>query len=558
MSQPATTEQLLQQGLFHHRQGDAVQAMERYVEVLRINPQNADALYYIAMIACQDGQFQQGADLARRAIAAGPPQARVYNLLGQALDRLGERLEALKNYDQAIALDANFADAHGNRANILAAAGMAQEALASFDRALALKPDSVADWVNRGVLLQELGRLEEALTSYDKALALIPNDAAILTNRGNVLSKLDRLEEAEVDYARAIALAPKSPLPHLHRGLALKYLGRFEQARAEFEQAMALDDKDHTAAFTLSQLLLLTGKWREAWPLLERRASLPEPLYQPLDFPRWNGERPGGYRLVLLSEQGLGDNIQFGRYASLLAGRGYPVTVLTRDVLAPLLRSLPSIEKVITSVEQLQGDIRPVRWLPLMSALPALHLTPDTIPAQEPYLSAEPARIAKWAQRLGAQGCKIGIAWKGTSWLSAAPLAAFAPLAEIPGVRLISLQKGAGLDQIGAVAFGGRIERMIGENDVGAEALLDSAAIMQNLDLVVSIDAMPAHLAGALERPVFLALRSVPEWRWLLDRADSPWYASMQLFRQGPDRDWAPVFEAIAKAVREKMASAAH
>jgi tetratricopeptide (TPR) repeat protein len=550
MSAPQTAEQLLQQGLFHHRQGQIALAMERYTEVLRINPENADALYYVAVVACQEGQFKEGADLARRAIKLGPPQARVFNLLGQALDRLGEPLEAIRNFDAALALDPNFGDAHGNRANILADAGRPQEALESFDRALALKPDSVPDWVNRGALLQELGRLDAALASYGKAQALAPNDGAILTNRGMVLAMLNRLEDAVADYDRAIALAPKSPLAHLYRGLAVKYLGRFEEARAEFEQAMALDEKDATAAFTLSQLLLLTGKWREAWPLLERRVSLPEPAYQPLDFPRWNGEPPGDYRLVLLSEQGIGDNIQFGRYASLLAGRGYPVTVLTRDVLAPLLRSLPGIETVITAEEQLQGDVRPVRWLPLMSVLPALHLTPNAIPAQAPYLSAEPASVAKWKEKLGPQGFKIGIAWQSTSWLSAASLSAFAPLADIPNARLISLQK-QGNEQIGHVAFAARIERVLDERDFSPQALLDTAALIANLDLVVSIDAMPVHLAGALGRPVFVALRNIPEWRWLLDREDSPWYASMRLFRQGADRDWTPVFEAIAAAVRE-------
>ncbi len=158
MSEPATAAQLLQQGLFHHRQGDLAQAMERYVEVLRTDPQNPDALYYVAVVACQEGQYQQGIELARRAIAHGPPQARVHNLLGQALYREGDRLEAIKNFDQAIALDPNFADAHGNRANILIDAGFPDEALKSFDRALALNPASAADWLNRGSLLQALGR----------------------------------------------------------------------------------------------------------------------------------------------------------------------------------------------------------------------------------------------------------------------------------------------------------------------------------------------------------------------------------------------------------------
>ncbi len=557
MTDAPTAATLLQQGLFHHRQGQLSLAMERYVDVLRADPANADALYYVAVVACQEGQYQQGMELAQRAIAIGPPTARVHNLLGQAHDRLEQPLKAIKNYDQAIAIDPNFAEAHGNRASILAAAGLPDEALKSFDRSLALNPNAVTDWINRGALLQELGRIPDALANYDKAMAVAPDDATILINRANALAMLDRLEDAAADYERAIALDPNFPTAHVQKGLTLKYLGRFAEAREAMERAVALDETDHSAAFTLSQLFLLTGDWDAAWPLMERRASLASPSYLPLPYPRWEGKAPGEYRLVLLWEQGLGDNIQFGRYASLLASRGYPVTLLTGDVLAPLMRSLPGIEKVITSADELAGDDRAVRWLPLMSVLPALQLRPDAIPAQAPYLRAEPARIAQWAQRLGPQGFKIGIDWQGTSWMSAAPLAAFAPLADIPGVRLISLQKGAGTNQIGTVAFGRRIERLAAENDFGAEALLDTAAIMQNLDLVVTIDAMPAHLAGALGRPVFVALRNVPEWRWLLDRDDSPWYARTRLFRQASDRNWAPVFERIAAAIREQIAAAA-
>jgi hypothetical protein len=300
----------------------------------------------------------------------------------------------------------------------------------------------------------------------------------------------------------------------------------------------------------LSQLLLLTGDWAEGLPLLEHRALLPNPAFLPLDFPRWNGEPPGEHRLVVLSEQGLGDNIQFGRHASLLAGRGHAVTLLTREDLAPLMRSLPGIEGVVTSAEQLAGDKRPVRWVPLMSLLAALHQRPNSIPAQAPYLSAEPKRVAAWAEKIGSGGFKIGIAWQGTSFLWQAPLSAFAPLAEIDGVRLISLQKGEACGQIGAVGFGARVEQPSEPNDYNAEALLDTAAIMQNLDLVVSIDAMPAHLAGALGRPAFIALRDVPDWRWLLEREDSPFYATLRLFRQSQAGDWTSVFARIAAAAR--------
>jgi Glycosyltransferase family 9 (heptosyltransferase) len=177
-------------------------------------------------------------------------------------------------------------------------------------------------------------------------------------------------------------------------------------------------------------------------------------------------------------------------------------------------------------------------------------LTPDTVPQQGPYLSAEPERVARWRERLGSQGFKVGIFWQGTSRNSAAPFSALAPLAEIPSVRLISLQKGEPAGEIAQVVFGAKIEQPLNAGDLSAEGLLDTAALIANLDAVVSIDSMPAHLAGALGKPVALALPYVPDWRWLLDRDDTPWYPTMRLYRQDAARDWAPVFARIADALR--------
>jgi tetratricopeptide (TPR) repeat protein len=551
MSAPAPIAQLIQQGLFHHRQGDLKQAMERYSEVLRTDPENADALYYIAVVACQEGQFQQGAELARRALAK-TPSARAHNLLGRALEAQGEPLEAIKNFDQAIARDANFAEAHSNRANILVKAGLPDQALVSFERALALDANSLPDLINRGALLQDIGRHAEALASYDKALALAPDDAGILINRANALAMLERFADAEAVYDAIIKRDPKLALAYAHKALALKEQGRFAEARKLFEQALTVAPDDHATAYGLARLMLQMGDWSPAvWPLFERRVSLPQPAYAPLDYPRWNGEPPGDFRLVLLSEQGLGDTVQFSRYAALLAGRGYPVTLLTQPVLAPLMRTLPGVERVISEDDELEGDTRPVRWLPLMSAVAALHLKPNSIPEQVPYLRAEPERVARFAERLGARGFKVGILWHGAT--DAVPLSAFAPLAEIPGVRLISLQQEGATQQLDDVAFGKSIERPLDKDDNSPQAPLDAAALLANLDLVVSLDSMPAHLAGALGRPVLLALRHTADWRWLSEREDTPWYPSVRLFRQGADRDWRPVFERIAAAVREKL-----
>lgn len=560
MTEHQTAAQLLQQGLFHHRQGQVALAMERYTEVLKTDPNNGEALYYVAVVCCQEGQFKQGADLAKKAIACGLNTAKVHNLLGQALDRLGEPLEAIKSFDKAIAVDPNLAEAHGNRANILVDAGLPDEALKSFARALALNPNSPSDLINRGALLQDLGRHAEALADYDQALVVVPGAINIMMNKANALSMLDRFKDAEAVYDAVIKAQPKNALAHAHKGLALKHQGRLADARAALEKSLELEPKDAANAFALGQLLMLMGDWRKGFPLFELRANLKLPAYTPLDYPQWNGENPGDFRLVLVSEQGLGDTVQMARYASLLAGRGYPVWVLTRDVLAPLMRTLAGVERVITSAEELKADPRRVLWAPLMSLPRLLHVTPTAVAMQEPYLTPEPARVARWADKLKGQenekALKVGIVWQGSTAGSAAPLAALAPLATIEGVRLISLQKQPGAAALADVPFAAKIERVLDETDLSAEALLDTAAVMANLDLVVSIDSMPAHLAGALGKPVFLALPYVPDWRWLAEGDSTAWYPAMRLFRQADDRRWEPVFAQIAAALRQRMAAA--
>jgi tetratricopeptide (TPR) repeat protein len=532
-----TSEQLLSQGLFHHRQGQVELAMQRYTEVLRVNPENADALYYIAVVACQEGQFKEGADLARRAISFGKKDARVFNLLGQALYRMGERLEAVQNFDHALALDENFADAHGNRANILADAGRPEEALKAFDRALALKPDSAADWLNRGAVLQGLGRLDAAIESYDRAIACVADFPEAYVNRGNALKELGHadvalgadaaahFDAAEAAYAKAIAINPRFPEAHAARGL----------------------------------LRLLRGDWEAGFKDYEFRTDAGEPTYEPLDAPRWDGGMRPGTRLILVTEQGLGDAIQFCRLAPLIASRGLDVTILARKAMAPLLSTLSGVP-VIVDRARLTADKRPLAWLPLLSLPGALGLTPQTAPAAVPYLAALPPRVAAWKRKQPA-GFRIGVNWSSGHSSNPAfrrrdiPLVQFAALADIPGVQLIALQKGEATAQLADIAFRDRIMTPDADPEADADFFLDTAAIMENLDLVVTCDTSVAHLAGALARPVFTALPLVADWRWLLGREDTPWYPTMRLFRQGADRDWTPVFARIAEAVRGLAAS---
>ena len=629
----------LQEALALHRRGDLDGAIARYDAILRVDPQNVEALHHLAMARCQRGQFADGIETISRAIAIAPNHAAAHNLLGMALARIGRASDALASFDRAIAQRNDFAEAHGNRAGALAALGAHDEALKAYSQALVLDPASAGDWINQGALQFELGLHDKAIVSFDRALALQPDIAAVHVNRGLAHLAKEHAAAALQDFDRALAIDPAHAAAWRHRGLALSQLDRFADALASCDRALARDADDvmshfirGLALFNLGRdaealasldrviekrpedarahseraavlnaldrvddavsgltralsldpgnpfvagvagdIYLLRGRWEEGWPLYERRFDVDPAGILALaassraprsgrpaglaDAPRWRGEPPDGRALVLVTEQGLGDAIQFARFATELADRGHRVIVMTAPVLAPLLATVAGVHSVIASTDQL-SDPTSFRWSPFLSLPAVIGLTPETVPARIPYVAVDKARIEAWRARLGREGFKIGIAWQGNPNFRfdrgrSIPLAEFAPLARISGVRLISLQKQPGADQIAGVPFRDRIEVPADPADRGATALLDLAAMMQAVDLVVTSDSMPAHLAGALAVPAWVALRRrMLDWRWLPDHGErTPWYPTLRLYRQSTEGDWAPVFARIAADV---------
>ena len=466
---------------------------------------------------------------------------RSHNLLGQTHFRLGQAEEALASYDRAIQLQPDFADAHGNRANVLVIFGRFKEALAAFDRALAIRPDSHEDWINRGALLQDFELFDEALASYDHAIALRPEFAPAHLNRANVLRDLGQIADAR---ANLNGTPPGT--------------SSFDLALAAYNKAIALDAKLADSFLGRALVYLLRGKWDAGFRDFEFRTKVGKPTFTALPHPSWNGEPLPGERLVLVAEQGLGDTINFSRFAPLLAARGYDVTLMVRPSMRALLSALHNVT-IVTSPEDLAQDPRPIKWLPLMSVAGQLGIQPETVPADVPYLSASPERIASWGQRLGKDGFKIGINWvSGHSenlhfTRRNIPLEQFAPLAALPSVRLFSLQKGPAAAQAPFVGFGNRITVLATDPNPDADLFLDTAAVMTQLDLIITCDTSVAHLAGALARPVYTLLPMVADWRWLLGRDDSPWYPTMRLFRQSAPGEWSDVIARIVEAVRAKL-----
>jgi hypothetical protein len=346
---------------------------------------------------------------------------------------------------------------------------------------------------------------------------------------------------------------------YCHRAAALNLLGRYGEAFADLELSMRLAPDDDEVLYIVSHLELLHGRWQEGWQKHQHCLQLKGiPGFKPPPHPLWTGEKLQDELLVIRCDYGSGDRILFACFAAHLAKLGRRIALWNDSSLNELLKTIPAVEAVVADIDELK-HAGPIRWVYMMSLPHLLSITPDTIPRTVPYLAAAPARAAAWRERLGNKGFKIGIVWQGNPEFAqdkrrSVPLSMFAPLAEIPGVRLISLQKGFGTEQLDLVPFADRIETLGDDFDIGP-AFLDTAAVMEGLDLIISPDTAAAHLAGALSRTVFVTLSPAADWRWLLNRDDSPWYPTMRLFRQTAMDDWSDVFSRMTDAVRRLAGS---
>lgn len=510
-----------------------------------------------AFTAYERGELIEAERLCRAALAADEGYFDARHLLAVIAARHGRHEEALAFYDRALLLRPDHARALCNRGVTLDELGRHAEALASYDRALALSPDDPATLSNRGNALRGLSRLDEALASQDKALALRPDFPEALSNRGTTLHDLQRHEEALASYDRALALRPDYPHALSNRGLALQQLERFVEAMASFDRALSLQPGYQECHANRALLLLLCGLFREGWRESEWRRRGRAWVRREFPVPEWRGGDPRGRRLLLYAEQGIGDTVQFARFALLLAQRGAEVTLEVPPALGALLRTLPDVRVICRgeTLPEIDGHL-PLRSVPFV-----LGLDERQIPAEVPYLAADPARVEAWAARLPPGELRIGIAGQDNPGGDidsgrSIPLAALAPIARIPGVRLVSLEKHDDAAPLAELPPGMEVAALGPEFEAGPDGFLDTAAVMLNLDLVITADNMIAHLAGALGRPVWVLLKQVPDWRWLIRRPDSPWYPTARLFRQRRPGDWDELVGRVAAALAERRRAA--
>jgi tetratricopeptide (TPR) repeat protein len=521
------------------------EALQSYDQAILLSPGHSEAHYNKAAALELLGRWAEALTSYDRAIGARPNFAEAWNNRGSALMTLGRRSDGLSSYDRAIAHCPNYAEAHGNRAAALTSLGRYSEALESVGAAINLKPNVAEFHDHRGTALASLHQYEEALHSYDRAIALRPGFASAYSNRASVLLNLKRPWDAIASCDKALAITSGSAEACNNRGAALFELGSFAEAFVSFERATMLKPDYPSAWANRGMLLLLTGRAAEGWACWRERERLVRRKVPYTTAKPWVcGEDITGKTLFIEAVDGFGDAIQFcRRIADLEAQRAKIVCALPAALLTVLKDISPTAQFVEATTSFAEAD-RHVSLYNLAEGFP-----PDLARPETPYLKADADRAQKWKKHIGEKGFKVGICWQGSlaDGSRSFPLGQFQPFGDIPGVRFISLQKEVSQKQLADFPANLHLETLGDSFDAGPDAFLDTAAVMENLDLIIAPDTAIAHLAGALGRPVWVALKYVPDWRWSLDRSDTPWYPTMCLFRQQSYGDWSAPFAQMAQ-----------
>ena len=548
-------------GLQHHEAGRLAEAESAYRRVLAADSQNVDALHFLGVIAYQRGEHAQAEELISRALLRNTSNAPAHNNLGNALDAQGRLDEAMDCYQRALDLQPGYADALFNLGAALRAKGELESAVACYRKALSVAPDASMAHSTLGSALAQQGKLGEAADCLRRAIALNPRNAQAHSNLGNVLRHQDRLDEAVDSLRTALALRPDLAEAHGNLALTLVALGRPRQAEENFLRALELRPESAELKFGLSLLRLLLGDYASGLALYERRLdkdALPQATYAALQAriaqlqgaARWQGEDGAGRVLLVWTDQGLGDTLMMMRYFPLLKGRGFRrLVVHCEDAVLRIVKSIPGVDEVVSRREPTpigRFDCHcPLTSLPL-----AFKTRVETIPGGVPYFAVPQELQRKWSARLaGVARPRVGLVWAGRKdypkdALRSIRLEQLAPLFAISGINFVNLQKGDEARQIGQSGL-----KLIDRMDECGD-LMETAALMQALDLIVAVDTAVMHLAGALGKPVWLVNRFETEWRWMLEREDSPWYPTMRIFRQHRPNDWSQVMAQVAAALQ--------
>jgi tetratricopeptide (TPR) repeat protein len=541
---PGDLTELWKRALAHFQAGEQAAAQQICQELLAAEPCCAEALNLLGVLAHQAGQNEQARQRLERAVILRPKDAGFHYNLGVARQVLGQTAEAAASYRQTLRFQREHPAAHNNLGHVLLALGQDAEARQHLEQAVRLQPDYVEAHSNLGSAYLRQGELEKVVASLEKVVRLRPKRAGASKN------------EAALPAENRSLLTLNYVGVYYSLGLAYYGLGRYQEALSSFEQALNINPESFENCFARALIRLLHGDFERGWRDYEYRwqyRTIPEPAGPQL---MWDGSPLKGKTILLWAEQGFGDSIQFIRYASLVKQQGGTVVVRCPEKLTRLLSGCPGIDRLASIEAPLPAyDVQ----APLLSLPRILGTTLETIPTNVPYLFVPSDLVERWRCKLNSgDGFRVGIVWQGDPANNSDRdrsfrLRHFAPLARVPGVQLISLQMGPGQEQLR------EMDGLFSLIDMGSRLndFADTAAVMKSLDLVITCDTAAAHLAGAIGVPVWLGLPFSPDWRWLLNREDSPWYPSMRLFRQSRRGDWESVFSRMAGELHRKIGAAA-
>ncbi|GAB5404463.1 MAG: tetratricopeptide repeat protein [Aureliella sp.] len=584
----------------YHNMGVALRVSNRLEEAakffrkaIELKPGYAEAIRNLTQIEMKAGNWEQAVQSSEEAAQASPSDIAAHLRLAECRMKMKQYGEAIKSFDAVLDQDSRHLTALNGKGLAQKAAGSLEDAKATLEKALEVDSRSFPAICNLGTVLQGLKQFGKAIDRYREALEINPNSAEAHNNLGGALKERGEIEEAKDHCRQALELKPELASAHCNLAAALQLEGEFDQAIELYERAMGLRGDLTEALLGLGSVYAQLGRFSEArkcysrvlffhpkhveaklyrgivgllaedfdnaYADYEARWELPENKKRIFKVPRWDGGELNGQAVLLHAEQGLGDTLQFIRYAKLAKERGGKVIVECQKALIPMLAQVDYIDQLVPQGSKLPSFSS---YCPLLS-LPGLFETNNRcVPNDVPYLHADPDLKIDWRERVKAlPGLKVGIAWQGNpdfkqDKLRSIPLSFFAPLVEMDGVSAVSLQKGFGTEQIEDLPCKSSLVSFEGVDEQEG-AFMDTAAILGHLDLFITSDSAIAHLAGALGIRTWLILPFAPDWRWHLNRDSTAWYPTVRLYRQAKFSDWASVFKAIAIDLRSEVDEAA-
>jgi tetratricopeptide (TPR) repeat protein len=551
--QPMNAEACFKLGVCQHDDGRLDEALALYLKAVHLKPNFWEAHYNAGLVYQACKRREEASVCYQQALNINPGCAEAHNNLGQLYLERGESSQALNCFRNALRLRADFAEAHFNMAEAFSAAQRDDDAVSHYQAALRLKPALAEAWNNLGNVLRRKDDPAGACRCYQQVVQLRPDLAQGHYNLGSAWKDMDELDRAVESLTKAAALDKSYAEAWNNLGLAYKNRGDHHQAIACFSEALRLKPELAEAHWNRSSVNLLVGDFAQGLKDYEWRFQLPKwQLVYPFRtrLPRWDGSADRSRRILVHDEQGLGDTLQFIRYIPMVSERCGRLILETRRELMDLLREFPGVDEVVERPNDSESQAEADVCIPLLSLPLVFGTTLETIPAVVPYLWADPRKALNWRRRIEGPHFKVGLVWAGRPQHQndrnrSCCIDLFAPLARNHGIRCFSLQKGPAAEQL----MQSGLRKSIVNLDPELEDFSDTAAVISQLDLVITVDTSVAHLAGAMGKPVWLLLPHIPDWRWMLEREDSPWYPTMRLFRQEKPGDWSGVFQRVQAAL---------